>query len=228
MDESNCLLCIERDIELKNTKFFSNWVKGIFNLKVGTCLFFRDIRIVRFDPWEEAIIGVWTEFSSQQTDESREKTLKSWYSRTGQADCCIASQRLSNGIIDVVPDKTSVVIGRINSFQLLSLDSCPTKSNDSKSLHEFRWGIEIDTCITIFRAVVPIHQHSVFSRMCQKELFTAMNKKLEHSELLILQEYFCQRFSQAIELFRFIIDSESEYMLYVKNVEVLTLSQAYT
>jgi len=227
MDESKCIIRIEREIDHENDTPLSHLEKAMLNLPPGACLFFRDIRILRFDPWEETIVGVWTEFSSQEVNQAREVQLKLWYSTTGHIECNIASQRLSCGIIDVVPDRTAVVIGRISALELLHFEDCPNERTSSKSLHEFNWGLIIDTGITLFRAVVSIHHHSIISRICNPELLTEMERKFEYSELRILEKYFSEQFRKQVDIFRFVIDSESECILHVKAVEALALSQVF-
>ncbi len=225
IDESKSVLRIEREVDLEKDTALIQWKKMILNLPRGSCLFFRDIKILRFDPWEEVIVGAWTEFSSQVVEDKKEDRMKSWYSTVGQVECNIAMHRLSCGIIDIIPKGCAIVIGRIISFQLLFFDSWK-KTAGHNSLHSFNWGLIIDTGNSEFQVVVPVHQHYMFSKVCQPELLTVMERQFQYSEIRILEDYFRKKINEHLGIFRFVTDCNSEYMLGVDVVEALSLSEA--
>ena len=227
IDESNCILRIEREIDHEKGASLLNWERAMLNLQSGVCLFFNDIKILRFDKWEEVTVGVWTEFSSQQvsTSHPRGDQLKSWSLFRGKTECIIASQKLSCGIIDLVPDENAIVIGRISSFKLFDFEGM--RSDDSRSLHDFDWVLTISNGERTFQAAVSNHLHHSISQLCIPDVSTVMEQEFERSKLLLLSTYFCEQLRKETALFRFVIDTKSEHILHAERVEVTALTQIY-
>jgi len=228
LDESNFLIRIERELDDENDASLRHWKNGMLDLSPGTCLFLRDIRMIPFDPWEECAVGVWTESSSQHLDRTRMEQLQPWYSTIGQADCHLSSLKLSCGIPTFgTPSNTVMAVGHISGFELLSVDADANNKEETTCLHDFVWGLAIDTGDKVVRAAVSTQYHSLFSQMCNPALLEVMERNIENSELPILVEYFNEHFRRASTLLRFVIDVDTEYLLHVKEADVCAITQLY-
>ena len=227
-DESKCVIRIERDFyDCINTSLH-HWKKGILDLPIGSCLFFRDIQILPFDPWEDCAVGYWVETSSQHNESERAMHLRQWYSSGGFADCSLADLRLSCGIVRRPPSNTAILFGSIRSFELLEMESNQESKRKSLRLQDFIWGLMIDSGSGMYRAAITPNCHTQFANVSQISMIDIMQKQVSQQELEVLVEYFEGYFSSSTDTFRFVIDTESECIIQVIKVCMTDLCKYIT
>jgi len=227
-DESKCVIRIERDFDDCINTSLHHWKKGILDLPIGSCLFFRDIQILPFDPWEDCAVGYWVETSSQHNESERAMHLRQWYSSGGFADCNLADLRLSCGIVRRPPSNTAIIVGSIRSFELLEMVSNQESERKALRLQDFIWGLTIDSGSGIYRAAITPNCHTQFANVFQISMIDIIQKQVSQQELEVLVEYFEGYFSSSTDTFRFVVDTESECIIQVIKVCMTDLCKYIT
>ena len=226
-DKSKCVIRIEREFDHDLNTSLLHWKKGILDLPLGSCLFFKDIGILPFDPWEECAVGYWADISSQHQEIDRSIELQHWYSNGGSTECNFASIKLSCGIVKRTPSKTAILVGSIRSFELLELISEDASEDKSSRLQNFIWAITIDSGSGMFRAAIYPNQQNCFAKVCQNSMIDILHKDFSQDELMILVEYFGASFSSSTNTFRFVVDTESECITQVSKICARNLNNLF-
>lgn len=214
MDESQCLIRIEREIDQDDWNSVKIWKTGILGLPQGSFLCYRDVRLLYYDPWEECSVGVWTESSSQQVDTKRVSELSSWYTSNGHNLCQLARLKLDCGIVCNPPRKTAQIIGSICSFELQPTpNKIPFSPSSPLNLQNFEWAVSIDCLNYTVQAIIsPMYQHK-FANICNRSMVDVMKKDMYKDDLDIIVEYFSQQFLNDPCIFCFIVDTESNHII---------------
>lgn len=214
MDESQCLIRIEREIIEDDCSHVKKWKKGVLGLPHGSCLCYRDIRIIKYDPWEECSVAAWTESSSQQIDVKRVSELSSWYTSFGHIVCHLARLKLDCGIVSNPPQRTAQIIGTICSFNIQPTPKqSPLSSVSPLTLQKFDWLVSIDCIACTVQAIIsPVYQEK-FANICNRHLINAMKQGMVKDDLEFIVEYFSQQFLHDTTIFSFIIDTESKHII---------------
>lgn len=213
IDESNCLIRIEREIDENDCTSMKHWKRGILCLPQGSCLSYRDIRLLQYDPWEECSVGVWTESSSQQIDTKRVGELSSWYTSTGHKLCQLARVKLDCGIVCNPPPKTAQIIGTISSFELQPTPHSPIYPVSPTNLQKFDWVVSID-CMnyTVQGIIAPLYQNK-FATVCNRNMLGVIKIDMEKDDLEVMVDYFSQQLLNDSSTFCFTVATESKHII---------------
>jgi hypothetical protein len=220
-DESGCMVRLERVLYSEDISTFRLWKKNMLESQRGSCLFFRNVRIISFDPLEDCAVGLWTDSTIQCSSEGdREHGLTQWFDKEGHRTIEIKSLQLSIGIpSNEMAPNLCVAYGTIMKFGITPF----VHIDKISSLSEFTWEICIDSGISVLEAFIPVRLHTNFIQCLSSDensvLSTLFSKKYTSHELKnvlkYLQHFVCQR----SRILHFVLDSGSSAILQVKRID---------
>jgi hypothetical protein len=218
---------LERTLYSEDLSTFRLWKKSILETQKGSCLFFRNVRIISFDPLDDCAVGLWTDSTVQCNDDgNREKELTNWFYKDGHHTIEMKSLKLSIGFpSNEVAPNLCAAYGTIMKFGLSPLANAEGLS----SISEFAWEICIDTGICILEAFIPVRLQTSFIQNLypneNKVLSELIRKKMTSNELenviIYLQCFLCQH----SRMLYFLLDTESSAILHVKRIDPLDVAK---